>query len=351
MQSGFFLGANSKNGFCSKYHELIDLKEAKRVFIIKGSPGCGKSTLMRKVSARLDTDTLNIYCSSDPDSLDAVIFPKLGVALVDGTSPHVVEPTYPLAVEEYINLSAFLKQDEVAKRRDSIIETTDRYKRQFSRAYRLISCAGILQEDIKTLAEDGFDKARLTKKAKGIVSRELHATGHRGVKKGRFLSAISPKGYITLYDTVKAMSDRIVALHDTYGIGETLLSAISADAVALGHTVYECYSPLAPERLEHLILPDARLSFVTLDKKDLGVLSVTKRMHLDPMLDQNHIRANRGKLRFGKSLAQDPIEAACDELKNGKSVHDELEALYRPCIDFEQVDALSESLANRISER
>jgi len=351
MQSGFFLGANSKNGFCSKYHELRNLKEAERVFIIKGSPGCGKSTLMRKVSAHLDTEAENIYCSSDPDSLDAVIFPKLGVALVDGTSPHVVEPTYPLAVEEYINLSEFLKSDEVEAHRDKIIETTDRYKSKFSRAYRLISCSGVLQEDIKKLAENGFDKAQLIKKAKGIVSRELRPTGKHGAKIGRFLSAISPKGYITLYDTVVSLSDRIVALHDTYGIGETLLSAISADAVALGHTVYECYSPLSPERLEHLILPDARLSFITLDKKDLDVLPISKRMHLDSLLDQNHIRANRGKLRFGKSLSRDLIEAACDELKAGKLVHDELEALYHPCIDFEKVDALAETLANRISAK
>lgn len=349
MQSGFFLGANSKNGFCSKYHELMNLKEAKRVFIIKGSPGCGKSTLMRSVSARLNTKVENIYCSSDPDSLDAVIFPKLGVALVDGTSPHVVEPTYPLAVEEYLNISEFLKPGEVALRREKIIETTDRYKRQFHRAYRLTSCAGTLQEDIGKLAEDGFDKSRLLKKAKGIVSRELRPTGNCGVKIGRFLSAISPKGYITLYDTVIEHSDRIVALHDTYGIAAPLLSAISENAVSLGHTVYECYSPLSPERLEHLILPDARLSFLTLDKKNSGVLPISKRMHLDSMLDADHIRKNRGKLRFGKSLSRDLIEAACDELKAAKLVHDELEALYHPCIDFAKVDALAETLANRLS--
>lgn len=349
MQSGFFLGANSKNGFCSKYHELMNLKEAKRVFIIKGSPGCGKSTFMRSISARLNTEAENIYCSSDPDSLDAVIFPKLGIALVDGTSPHVVEPTYPLAVEEYINLSAFLQEDEVARNRDKIIEITDRYKSRFSRTYRLTACAGILQDDIQKLAEDGLDKSRLAKKVKGIVSRELRPTGHPGVIKGRFLSAISPKGYITLYDTVTSMSDRIIALEDSYGIGETLLSMISADAVALGHTVYECYSPLSPDHLEHLILPEARLSFVTLDKKNMDRFPTAKRMHLDAMLDQEHIRKNRGKLRFGKALCKDLIEAACDELKAGKLVHDELEALYHPCIDFAKVDALAETLANRLS--
>ncbi len=351
MQSGFFLGANSKNGFCSKYHELINLSEATRVFIIKGSPGCGKSTLMRKVSAHLNTECENIYCSSDPDSLDAVIFPKFGVAMVDGTAPHVVEPVYPLAVEEYINLSEFLKQNEVDARHDAIIATTDRYKRKFSRAYRLTACAGILHDDIKKLAEDGLDKARLVKKSKGIASRELKPVHGHGVVKGRFLSAISPSGYRTLYDTVRSMANRIIALHDSYGIGDTLLSALSSDAKSLGHTVYECYSPLSPERLEHLILPDANLAFVTMDKKSLGLLPASKRIHLDTLLDHDHIRANRGKLRFGKALMDDLVQSACAELKAAKLVHDELEALYHPCIDFEKIDFLSETIAGRIAKK
>lgn len=349
MQSGFFLGANSKSGFCSKYHALIDLKDAARVFILKGSPGCGKSTFMRTVSQTLHLDTCNIYCSSDPDSLDAVIFPALGVALVDGTAPHVVEPTYPLAVEEYINLGAFVNQGEVAKRRAEIIETTDRYKRQFGRVYRLTACAGLLSEDLQQIALQGIDRARLLKKAKGIIARELRNTGHPGKLHERFLSAISPKGYVTLFDTIFALADRVFALEDSYGVGHDLLAVLCDSALALGHTVYACYSPLCPERLEHLILPEARLAFVTASKRNLDQLQPDKRMHLDATLDQTYLRANRGKLRFAKSLSSELIQAACEELANGKRIHDELESLYHPCIDFEKITAAAKTLAAELS--
>lgn len=88
----YFLGANSPNGFYSLYDQLIDPATAEDVFILKGGPGCGKSSLMRKVGKALEDKGLKveyIECSGDPDSLDAILVPALQTAIVDGTAPHV----------------------------------------------------------------------------------------------------------------------------------------------------------------------------------------------------------------------------------------------------------------------
>ena len=87
----YFLGANSPLGFFSLYDQLVDLETAARGYILKGGPGCGKSTLMRQVAADVEASGKRaeyILCSGDPDSLDGVVFPDLGVAIVDGTAPH-----------------------------------------------------------------------------------------------------------------------------------------------------------------------------------------------------------------------------------------------------------------------
>ena len=67
-QVRYFLGANSPGGFYSLYDQLIDPAEADAVFILKGGPGCGKSTLMKR--------------------LDAILLPEKKTAIVDGTAPH-----------------------------------------------------------------------------------------------------------------------------------------------------------------------------------------------------------------------------------------------------------------------
>ena len=92
----FFLGANSAEGFYSLYDQLLDAGLHDLV-ILKGGPGCGKSTFMHRMAGALEehgVETVYIHCSGDPDSLDAVIFPSIRRAVVDGTAPHVLEPRY-----------------------------------------------------------------------------------------------------------------------------------------------------------------------------------------------------------------------------------------------------------------
>ena len=83
------------------------LEGLNRIFILKGGPGTGKSSLMKDagtVWSEKGYDIEFLHCSSDPDSVDGVIITSLQVAIVDGTAPHVIEPKLPGAVEEYINL-------------------------------------------------------------------------------------------------------------------------------------------------------------------------------------------------------------------------------------------------------
>ena len=91
----YFLGANAPSGFYSLYSELLPPETARAIYILKGGAGCGKSTLMRRVAARMEAaghPAEYILCSGDPDSLDALVLPGLGVALVDGTAPHAAAP-------------------------------------------------------------------------------------------------------------------------------------------------------------------------------------------------------------------------------------------------------------------
>lgn len=86
----FFLGANSAQGFYSLYDQLLSAR-FDDLLIIKGGPGCGKASFMRQVSTELAAAGYTpayIHCSGDPDSLDGVIFPAIGTAIVDGTAPH-----------------------------------------------------------------------------------------------------------------------------------------------------------------------------------------------------------------------------------------------------------------------
>lgn len=87
----FLLGANTPQGFVSRFDQLADVDEGWRTLVIKGGPGSGKSTMMKKIAAELQKKhgTIEmIHCSSDVDSVDGVIIPALKLAIADGTPPH-----------------------------------------------------------------------------------------------------------------------------------------------------------------------------------------------------------------------------------------------------------------------
>lgn len=89
----YFLGANSVRGFFSLYDSFTDPAAGEFLWVIKGGPGCGKSTFMKKLGAAAEQAgqaVEYIHCSGDPDSLDAVWFPALRTGYVDGTAPHVI---------------------------------------------------------------------------------------------------------------------------------------------------------------------------------------------------------------------------------------------------------------------
>ena len=85
-----FLGANTPDGFVHYFDKLKEMYNLKNLYILKGTPGCGKSTFMKKFASAFDSSKIYFYCSADPNSLDGVVLEDLGVAIVDGTAPHEI---------------------------------------------------------------------------------------------------------------------------------------------------------------------------------------------------------------------------------------------------------------------
>lgn len=90
-QVKFFLSANTPQGFVCRFEQLVNPAEGWRCFVLKGCAGGGKSTMLKQIAERFRSRLEHIeyiYCSSAPDSLDAVILHDLKISVVDGTPPH-----------------------------------------------------------------------------------------------------------------------------------------------------------------------------------------------------------------------------------------------------------------------
>ena len=88
-----FLGAATPIGPID-YVPSITEGLLKRYFI-KGRPGSGKSTMLKKIAIEAEMRGYNVeiyHCGLDPHSLDMVVVRELGFAIFDSTAPHEYFP-------------------------------------------------------------------------------------------------------------------------------------------------------------------------------------------------------------------------------------------------------------------
>lgn len=351
-QIRYFLGGNTPSGFYSLYSELSDPCKVQRLYILKGGAGCGKSTLMKRVAHHGEEAGLAaeyILCSGDPDSLDGVIFPALGIAVVDGTSPHVVEANYAGAVERYVDLSRFYDMDALRPLKEDIIACSKQYRDHYKSAYRSLDAAGRLERDHRESVCGDALRQSVEKRAAGIIRREIkQAKNGRSTLSKRFITAVTHRGPVALWDTVTAQADRIYRLTDSHGLAHHLLSPILTAALAAGQDAVLCPDPMDPESAAHLILPGLSLAFVTDSPLFPWEEKTYRHLRLDAMADGGMSPALRPRIRFGRKVSAALLEEGMAGLARAKEAHDRLEALYNPHVDFDGVCRQADELAEEI---
>ena len=348
----YFLGANTPSGFYSLYHQLSYPERFRALYIIKSGPGSGKSSLMRRVGHRArdaGLETVEVLCSGDPDSLDALILPQLGAAIVDGTAPHVVEPCCPGVMDRYIDLSGFYDSAGLQPLKGAILAAFAEYQGHYKRVYRCLGAAGELRRDMNELLATESVQQKLAKRAAGIIGRELKKPGNGPSRpEQRFLSAVTHKGVLTLWDTVDTQAERVYELADGCGLAHHLLNPILTAALAAGRRAVACPNPMAPDRLAHLIFPDLSLAFVTSTPEQPWPHRADRRLRLDAMVDADVYRTAKPRLRFTRRVAAALLDEGVAGLSQAKEAHDRLERLYNPYVDFDRVAETADRVADEI---
>lgn len=163
MSFSYFLGANTGAGFVSLYSQFPP-EEGTLLHILKGSPGGGKSTFLRRIGQLCEERGLAVQyvlCSGDPDSLDGVCVPALHEAWADGTAPHIIEPGCFGADADYVDLSRFLRLPMSAEDRERARSLTGSYREHYRNAYAELAEAKRLHDELERVYRPYVDFAAL----------------------------------------------------------------------------------------------------------------------------------------------------------------------------------------------
>jgi len=351
IKEKYFLAANSTNGFVSHFDDCYDQFDGWRAYIIKGGPGTGKSSFMRRVAFIAESEGLKSVlcpCSSDPDSLDAVIFEDIKVVLLDGTSPHTVEPAFAGACENIINLGEFWDKTLLYKNRKAILKATLVNKKLHKSASAHLKASGYFLKDNIRMVEPYVNRPLLEDFSNSLIKRTIpiKAKGE-GREWVRFLQGVTPKGIVDFRDVAYKYKDRVIIRDDYSVCAPFILDAVRSLALEAGYDIIVLKNPFLPENTDHILIPE--LSLAVLSENDyLRFDTDDRRIHARRFLDVGAVNRMRQKRRFNKKVFEQVIEATCKVLYEAKKSHDLLEEYYIKAMNFDKVRELSEKIAREI---
>ena len=345
MQELYFAASNSGAGFVCYYDQLFTPERFGRIYLIKGGPGTGKSSLMRRVAAEAERRGLAVRryaCSSDPDSLDAVAVEDC-FAMLDATAPHTRETVLPGAGDEMIDLGQFWDSALLTRARDEIAVLNHRKKAAYRRAYSWLAGAAACTRNRTELLRGCVDLPKLQRAAMRCLDG---LTAGQGRLTPALTEAISMRGRVCL-DSMHAASARAMILSGTRGGGSLFLEILLDLARARGIDAEVAWGALVPEQLTGIAF--LRDGLAVVDEEFAAETREGDRViNMGRFWLPDRLRAVRTELRHGEHCREAMLAGASLSFAEVRAAHFALEAIYAEAMDFASLSAWRDAFLPRI---
>lgn len=349
-----YLGGNTRTGFVGFYNQLTQIDPC-NLYILKGGPGTGKSTFIKKVIGELDSMGYRmdiVHCSGDPDSLDGVICPNARVIVVDGTAPHSLDPYCAGARDNIINLGDFWDCEKLQVYKDNIASIMFDKQVYYNRAYSYLAAAGQIYDDsnyIVNIAMDDEKVNQFTSELSDEIFGSFHESSIHGTDYSFFATSITPggrrgdiAGLVAGYKTY--------SIKTFYGINvSAILELLRNRALCYGFNTQSLYCGFDASVLEHLIIPELGIAIVT--SNSYHAIDATDSYYdypIDNILCDCALYSVKDDLKYNVNRFDELIDRAIRALNRARIMHAEIEKIYYSAMDFHRLNIYCDSVIKQI---
>lgn len=173
QQRHLFFGAATDKGV-DNYIDNLTEGLSKRI-IIKGRSGSGKSTMLRKIVAQATEkgyDSEVYHCGFDPNSLDMVILPELSFAILDGTAPHVIDPSR--SSDQVVDMYEICFDHDVdSQYSEKLSHIAKRYAAEIKIAVQALKEAKTIRDKVKEVYASAIDYNQIENVKQDLIGKVL----------------------------------------------------------------------------------------------------------------------------------------------------------------------------------
>ncbi|MGO4886486.1 PRK06851 family protein [Anaerobacillus sp. MEB173] len=352
----YYAGGNTSIGYYSLFNEIV--KDLSHVYILKGGPGTGKSTFIKKIGEVLADKGYSLeYFSNptDPKSYDGVIIPKLNIGVFSGSAPQNLEPAYPGVIGKVIDLQQYCNGEKLNIHHDEIIKYTNEMQEQVELAYKKFA-DGVSVHNKK---EEIYLSSMDFKKADAVTEKLIKTIFESGFSKGEqqksrylFFGAATPEGALNYIENITSDVAKRYIIKGRSGSGKsTVMRKIGAEAQRLGYSVDYFQCGLDPTSLDMVIIQP--LNVAVLDGTAPHVIDPSR--ETDEVVDMFELCMNpqvevdyANKLEELTKTYKGIMKEGTWHLQVANRLLHVLEEYYRKAMDFEQVDKKREEIVKEI---
>ena len=328
----------------SYFPQVFGNEKIKKRYIIKGGPGTGKSSFMRRVAeyARTRGRKVEYYrCSSDPQSLDGIVIDG-AVAVLDGTAPHVYEPKLIGIQDNIVNLCEFWDGKILEQRQKDIVTLTAQRGDEYRKAYRFLSAATNLNEINDALVYPALDREKM-RLAVGRILRRINDGEEFRFEYG-LVNAIGMSG-LTHISSFEKKAKRLYVIFDSYGLSWHFLSEIVDGAMAKKVRAQISYDPLEPQKPDGVYFPDDQVALLLCGGEIPEGAAV---INMNRFIIGEKLQSVKTEYRQNRRLRDALLGAAVDALGTAGTYHFQLEDVYKESMDFEAETAFTDDFCRRL---
>lgn len=344
-QLEFFAAANGSSGFRSYFNDIFSSETFDGIFILKGGPGTGKSTLLRDLShtfAGPEITTEIFYCSSDPKSLDAVLLSghNKKIAILDGTAPHERDAHIPGATDILVNLGEAFDKEALRKNKKEIVFLHKEKSAAYKDAYFYLHIFGIfhskIEADTTSRIKTGAVKEWIEKRIRPL----LHSDAVPNISP-RLIRSFSREGLLRL-DTFEKNAEVKFTFFGDRTEGGILLKEIATHLSNMGCNAFYAPSPFTDSMCDGIFLKNEKIAITLANKQTNDTLDTG--CFFSPISKNSKANAESCHMECERycSLAKNALQLASDK-------HFALERIYTPAMHFDFLDPLKNNLKTQIS--
>ncbi len=339
----YFASANSYYGFRSYFDVIFNSKNFTKIYVLKGGPGTGKSTIMKKCRdfAEKQGYLYEIFCcSSDPKSLDGIVLwnNSKKIAILDGTAPHERDAVIPGAVDELIALSNGFDISALEKRRNAIEELNKKKNLSYREAYKYLSFSSVFAEKIKAEIKSCFNIEKAYKHAEAIAA--TLPDSDLSENDIRLISSFSKNGYETL-PTLPSISSIEYSVFGKWGSDAIYMNLLLDALRRISKKARRFPSPLDSDKIEALTFMGGDVTVSCMGRGDI-LCDTTEFLNSELLIRMDEY------LDIFDNAREKFLMLATEQLSEASKYHFLLEEIYTEHMDFSVIDEIRENLFVKI---